>query len=48
MIRNLANNMAFVICAAQDGEEKYGKPEIRQEVFNQLYSLIEDSISADV
>lgn len=25
--------MAFVICAAQDGEKKYGKTEIRQKVF---------------
>jgi hypothetical protein len=25
--------MAFVICAAQDGEKKYAKTEIRQEVF---------------
>lgn len=33
MIRNLVNNMAFMIRAIQDGEEKYGKPEIRQEVF---------------
>ncbi len=28
--------MAFVICAAQDGEKKYGKTEIRQEVFTNL------------
>lgn len=33
MIRNLTGNMAFMIRAIQDGEEKYGKPEIRQEVF---------------
>lgn len=32
-IRNLANNMAFMIRAIQDGVEKYGKPEIHQEVF---------------
>jgi hypothetical protein len=28
--------MAFVICTAQDGEKKYGKTEIRQEVFTNL------------